>query len=102
MVQRTKDQNTLVIGDWNATCDECDFKFKASDLKKDWRNLYLCRDCYQPRHPQDFLRGHPDDPSVPWTRPEKGSVACGPSNVAGQAIAGCAIAGHFLTYQNPL
>ena len=34
----------LVRGDWNAICDRCGFKFKASELKKTWDNLYVC-DC---------------------------------------------------------
>jgi len=70
MPTRTKDQNTLVLGDWNARCDRCGFKFKASDLRKTWDNLYVCKDDWEERHPQDFLRGVPDNPSVPWTRPD--------------------------------
>ena len=31
----------------------------------------VCKECWEPRHPQDFLRGVPDDPSVPWTRPDE-------------------------------
>ena len=102
MVQRTKNQNTLVVGEFNAVCDRCSFKFKSSDLREEWQGLMVCKDCYEPRHPQDFLEGVPDDSSIPWSRPDGGTVSCGPSNIAGQAIAGCAIAGHFLTYKNPL
>lgn len=70
MAYRIKNQNTLVIGDWNAQCDRCGFKFKASDLKKTWDGLYVCKDDWEPRHPMDFLKGRKDDPSVPWSRPE--------------------------------
>jgi len=68
---RTKNQNGLTLGEWNAVCDRCNFKFKSSDLREEWQGLYTCRDCYEPRHPQDFLKGvKDDDPSVPWSRPD--------------------------------
>jgi len=57
-------------GDWNATCDRCGEKYKASQLKHEWTGLYVCKECWEPRHEQDFVRGVEDDPSVPWTRPE--------------------------------
>ncbi len=92
---RTKNQNALVIGMWNAVCDRCDMKFKNVDLREEWNGLMVCQNCYEVRHPQDFLKGVPDDPSVPWTRPETNIVECGPSNVAGFAVAGCAVAGNI-------
>ena len=61
--------NYLKRGDWNAECDRCGFKFKASKLKKTWDELYVCKKCWEPRHPQDYLQGIPDNPSVPWIRP---------------------------------
>ncbi len=59
-------QNHLILGDYNAICDVCGLKFKASDL----RGLMVCKNDYEQRHPQDFLRVRSDDPSVPWARPE--------------------------------
>lgn len=55
---------------YNALCDRCGFKFKAHQLKEEWNGLMVCSECWEPRHPQDFLRGIPDDPSVPWSRPD--------------------------------
>jgi hypothetical protein len=57
-------------GDWKALCDRCGFLYKASQLRKDWQGLYLDKECWEVRHPQDFQRGVKDDPSVEWTRPE--------------------------------
>lgn len=57
-----------VVGDWNALCDRCGFKFKASELYRTWDGYYVDRECWEPRHPQDFVRGIPDDSSVPWSR----------------------------------
>lgn len=64
-------RNNLKLGDWKATCDRCGFDFHASQLKPTWDNLMVCKECWEPRHPQDFLRGVPDDPSVAWTRPDE-------------------------------
>lgn len=60
----------LKWGDWNAICDICGFRFKASELTKDWQGLMVCKQDYEQRHPQDFLRVRPDNPAVPWSRPE--------------------------------
>lgn len=57
-------------GDWNAICDVCGFRFKASEMKKRWDNLMVCEQDYELRHPQDFLRVRGDRPAVPWSRPE--------------------------------
>lgn len=58
-------------GDWNRVCDVCARKFKASDTKKQWNGLITCVDCWEPRHPQDHVRGKRDKQSPPWTRPQK-------------------------------
>ena len=47
----------LKIGDYNAYCDVCGFKFKASELKDRWDGYKVCEKDYEPRHPQDFVRG---------------------------------------------
>ena len=60
----------LKLGDWNAICDRCGEKLKASKLQKTWDNYWVCRGCWEPRHEQDFIRGRKDDTSVPWSRPE--------------------------------
>lgn len=62
--------DNLKLGDWNALCDRCGFKFKASELKEEWTGWMVCKECWEPRHPQDFIRGIPDDSSVPWSRPD--------------------------------
>ena len=63
-------QNHLELGNWNALCDVCGMKFKATELRKDWRGLMVCSNDFELRHPQDFLRVRGDDPAVPWTRPD--------------------------------
>jgi len=57
-------------GQWNIECDQCGQKFKSSQVKKQWDGLIVCKRCYDPRHPQDFVRGVSEKQSVPFTRPE--------------------------------
>lgn len=85
-------------GDYNAICDQCGTKFKASQLKKDWQGFYMCQSCWEPRHPQEFVRGTQDQQTPPWTRPGGADILlyvcdlASQSSVAGLAIASCMIA----------
>lgn len=62
-------KNHLILGDWNALCDSCGRKFKASSLKKRWDGLIVCSEDWEQRHPQDLLRVQREQISVPWARP---------------------------------
>lgn len=62
-------KNYLTLGDWNALCDSCGRKFKASTLKRRWDGLMVCQEDYELRHPSDFLRVQKERISVPWARP---------------------------------
>lgn len=57
-------------GDWDAMCDVCGRKFKASKLKMRWDGIMACPQDWEPRQPQDFVRGVPDPQLVPWVRDE--------------------------------
>ena len=57
-------------GDWNAECDVCGQKYKASKLKLRWDGLRVCPKDFEFRHPQDFVRGVRDSQSTPFSRPE--------------------------------
>jgi hypothetical protein len=62
-------------GSWNAICDVCGFKFKSTDLRYTGdigsrAGLMACKDCYDPPHPQEFIRPIQDQAKLPWTRPE--------------------------------
>jgi hypothetical protein len=69
----------LKLGDSNAICDTCGFKYKHSELKEDWRGLMLCDKCWEPRHPQEFLRGVPDNPMQEKPRPDPNPIFSGPN-----------------------
>lgn len=57
-------------GDYNAICDGCASKLKASVLRKDWQGFMKCMRCWEPRHPQDFVRGRntAEPAPVPFVR----------------------------------
>jgi hypothetical protein len=54
-------------GDNNSRCQECGEKYKISQLRLRWDNFLVCWRCWEPRQPQDYLRGFPDLPSAPLT-----------------------------------
>lgn len=67
----------LILGQWNVVCDRCGTYQKSGDVTKTWDGLIVCkpeikRGCFEPRHPQDFVRAVKDDQSVPFTRPDPG------------------------------
>jgi len=65
-----KSRQVYIKGDYNAICDWCGFKYKASELRMTWDNLFVCNKDWDPRQPQDLIRGIPDRQNVPIPRPE--------------------------------
>ena len=61
---------TFRSGQWNALCDRCGFKFKSSELRKDWQGLMVCDKDFERRHPQDFIKVKPETALPEWTRPK--------------------------------
>jgi len=64
----------LQLGDWNTVCYECGKKFKASMLKKHWQGYWVCPTCWEPRHPQDFVKAVQDVVTPPWVQPLPAAV----------------------------
>ena len=90
--------NSLILGNWNALCDSCGRRFKASEMKKRWDGLMVCREDFEQRHPSDFLRVQKEKIAVEWVRPypEKDTFIeyCtleGKSAIPSMAIPGCSI-----------
>lgn len=62
-------------GDPWRICDRCGFKKRVSETAKEWTGLVVCTDkCWEPRHPQDFVRGRKDRQSFRDPRPEPADV----------------------------
>lgn len=58
-------------GDWKVVCDQCGLVRYASQVRKQWNNLYTCvTTCFEERHPQEFVRGVIDNQVPPFVRPE--------------------------------
>lgn len=57
------------MGDYNVICDYSGFKVKASRCKKTWDGFLVDRRFWEPRQPQDFVRGRKDNQTVPIARP---------------------------------
>ena len=95
----------LELGTWNAQCDGCQFKFKAHELRLDWKGLYKCYDCWEARHPQDFIKAPRPTLPLPWARPDKDNSAPStsvPINVRVDQVGGTIPAGTFTTNNETL
>ena len=93
-------KNWLKLGDYNAICDSCGRKFKASTMTKRWDGLFVCKEDNEPRHPQLSLRVKGDIQTVPIPRPDAVQdvfvETCdlwSSSPMAGFGTAGCATVG---------
>jgi hypothetical protein len=67
---------TFEHGQFNVICDRCGFKYKSRQVRKEWTGLITCsgtgtHNCWEVRHPQEFVKGKPDRQAPPWVRPEQ-------------------------------
>jgi len=85
------------IGEWRVICDVCGGQFYASETKKRWDNLIVCKDDWEPQHDADFIRASRDRNDVPYSRPDNSEdTLCDLYNsraYAGIGVAGCMRAG---------
>lgn len=91
-------------------CDVCGDVFRNSVMiRRWWDNLIVDPGCYDPKHPQEYVRARNEDVTAkglinPRTSPNYVVTACVTEEynmdnfnaVAGYGIAGCAIAGYEL------
>lgn len=82
MATRTKDQNTLSLGDWNALCDVCGFKFKSCDLKKRWDGYMVCKEDWEPKHPSLMYKAPKSEAGIPWSRSDDSGQQANGANTA--------------------
>ena len=66
---------SYTAGAWKAQCDRCGVDYPNRKLAKEWNGLRVCKgpgtnDCWEPRHPQENLRGKADRQAPAWVRPE--------------------------------
>lgn len=71
-----------VPGDFYRICDMTGFKVRANRTKEMWFGTIRRSQSWEPRQPQDFVRGRPDKQSVPDARPRQADVSVGVVNPA--------------------
>ena len=86
----------FALGDHNAVCYQCGRKRKASTLVRHWQGYYVCKEHWEPRQPQDFVRNIPDVITPPWAQPPSDTfvLRCTPEGVTAIpwfAVPGCCI-----------
>jgi len=64
---------------WNAVCDVCGYEFKNHQLKQRWDGKMVCKEDWEPRHPQDFAKIPRTEQPLPWTRPEPADIDVSPT-----------------------
>lgn len=79
-------ENLYRPGDYYLICDECGFKVRASETRKRWDGLRVCAKDWEPRHPQDFVRGRRDRQRVPEPRPEAPDVFIDENDVTAESL----------------
>ena len=57
-------------GNYWVVCDTCGFDYRVRETRLTWDNFLVCEKCWEPRHPQEYVRGIRDKQSVPIARPE--------------------------------
>ncbi len=105
MSSRGAFDSQATLGECNAICDMCGRRFKASELRENWKGLRVCPEDWEPRHAADFFRLPGEKIAVPYARsddkPEKfsapGCTAVTRQAVVGIGVVGCAIVGVDLT-----
>jgi hypothetical protein len=45
-----------IAGEHWVTCQRCDIDYYSRDILREWNGAIVCRSCWEPRHPQDFVR----------------------------------------------
>ena len=55
-----------------AICDRCGYQYPYLDLKKEWNGLFVCSECFEPKHPQlDPPYSRPDPEALQNPRPDR-------------------------------
>ena len=63
-----------VPGSFYRICERTGFKVRAARTRKEWNNHIVREASYEPRQPQDLVRGVPDLQAVPEPRPRSPNV----------------------------
>lgn len=67
-----------IPGSWYIVDDRTGFPERSFRCRKEWTNALVNRNRWEPRQPQDFVKGVVDDQTVPETRPRPVDILVGP------------------------
>jgi hypothetical protein len=87
------DDKHWVAGDYYRICERTGFKVRARRTRKEWTNRIIRDISWEPRQPQDFVRGVRDDQTVPEPRPRSVNAFQGP---LGTYLTAPVVAGAFV------
>jgi hypothetical protein len=62
-------KNYYLSGEFNLVCDVCSKKIKAHESRHRWDGLIVCKDDWEIRHEQDFVKARQDKITIPFQRP---------------------------------
>jgi hypothetical protein len=74
-------RNEYRPGDAGAVCDRCGFRYWLSELSREWTGLKVCSQCFENRHPQDFVRAVRDGKAIRDPRREQEPVFVSPGDI---------------------
>ena len=72
------DDKHFVGGSFYRICDMTGFKIRAERTAKQWNSLIVRDQSWEPRQPQDFVKGVRDEQAAPEPRPRQTNVFLGP------------------------
>jgi hypothetical protein len=85
------------MGSFYRSDDRSGFTVRAGETREEWNGLIVDEKLWEPRQPQDFVKGIPDDQTVPNARPVPPPTFVGPIYV--QLTANVAVGATFLPIQ---
>jgi hypothetical protein len=80
------DDRHYVPGDYYRIDDRTGFKVRAARTRKEWNGLIVRTRSWEPRQPQDLVRGVRDNQTVPEARPRSPDVFIGVKTTLTAAI----------------
>lgn len=72
---------TVEPGTWTCVDDRTGFRLLNTQVQFEWNGLLVYDRVWEVRQPQDYLRGIPDNQSVPYARPMQEPLFLQPNQV---------------------
>lgn len=66
-------------GSFYRICQRTGMAIRAERTQREWQGLIVRREVFEPRQPQDFVRGVNDIQTVPYALPRSPNVFVGPN-----------------------